>query len=56
MDLLTVIEHELGHVLGMDHQESGVMADTLFSLVCDERLLPRRVCQIFQGGLAIDLW
>src|SRR5262249_46225054 len=29
MDLLTVLEHELGHLLGFDHDDSGVMLDTL---------------------------
>jgi hypothetical protein len=29
MDLLTAIAHELGHLLGFDHSESGVMDDTL---------------------------
>ncbi len=29
MDLLTVLEHELGHLLGHDHDEGGVMAETL---------------------------
>ena len=29
MDLLTVLEHELGHLLGFDHEQAGVMEDTL---------------------------
>ena len=29
MDLLTVLAPELGHLLGFDHSEAGVMADTL---------------------------
>ncbi len=29
MDLLTVIAHELGHVLGFEHDDDGVMAETL---------------------------
>ncbi|MBL8823668.1 MAG: fibronectin type III domain-containing protein [Planctomycetia bacterium] len=31
MDLVSVLMHETGHMLGMDHQHSGVMADTLFA-------------------------
>ncbi|HUE73928.1 MAG TPA: hypothetical protein VMP01_23815, partial [Pirellulaceae bacterium] len=29
MDLLTAVMHELGHVLGHDHDDGGVMAETL---------------------------
>ncbi len=37
MDLLTVVMHELGHVLGFDHDEEGLMAETLAP---GTRLLP----------------
>src|SRR5207245_9031697 len=29
MDLLTVVMHEMGHVLGYEHEATGVMQDTL---------------------------
>jgi uncharacterized membrane protein len=49
MDLLTVVMHELGHLLGYGHNENGVMAETLAAgvrnaeLGSDEALLVDRL-------------
>lgn len=45
MDLLTALEHELGHLLGRDHEEGGVMTETLSAGV---RRQP--------GGVAAPAW
>ena len=29
MDLLTALAHDVGHLLGFDHEQIGVMKDTL---------------------------
>jgi hypothetical protein len=39
MDLLTVLMHEMGHVLGREHEQAGLMAETLLPGV---RELPER--------------
>jgi hypothetical protein len=39
MDLLSVLEHEVGHLLGREHEATGVMAETL---TAGTRLSPGR--------------
>ena len=40
MDLLSVLMHEIGHLLGCGHDEGGVMQETLSA---GERLTPHGV-------------
>lgn len=58
MDLLSVVMHELGHVLGFDHDEEGVMAETLAAGVRSARSghdESARVDQVFgQAGDSSD--
>src|SRR5205823_14965741 len=46
MDLLTVVMHEMGHVLGLDHDTRGVMQETLDP---GTRLSPSRLDLYFAG-------
>ena len=48
MDLLTVLEHELGHILGYGHTDYGLMSPTLATGV---RETPTAVIDQFFAGL-----
>ncbi len=48
MDLLTVLEHELGHILGCDHTDTGLMSATLATGI---RETPMAVIDEFFAGV-----
>jgi DNA-binding beta-propeller fold protein YncE len=51
MDLLTALEHEVGHLLGREHEDTGVMIDTL---TAGTRRTPSGGLNLFDPG--IDWW
>ena len=59
MDLLTVLEHEIGHLLGHDHDDAGVMAETLAAgtrrtgTECDQADAVDQVFELSADGQAL---
>jgi probable HAF family extracellular repeat protein len=53
MDLLTVLMHEYGHALGLDHADDGVMAETLDDGI---RRTPEPLADALRGADLIAVW
>jgi hypothetical protein len=51
MDLVTAVAHELGHVLGYEHEDGGLMAETLSPTVRERATMPAAPAWIRSPGV-----